>query len=407
VALAQFNNVATGYTGTVHFTSSDAMAILPADSTLTAGTGTFDATLKTVGNQTLTATDTANASITGTATIDVTPALSFSFAVSTVDKQVYRYVLNLSGGVSQGWGLVAPGQFSSVAATTYGTNQAVVFGVGLDHRVYEAKFDANGNLISGWGLVAPGKFDSLVAGTYGSGGQPILFGIGIPGVGQQVWSARFDVQANLVSGFGPVAPGVFTSLAVGNFGSGNVEVFGVSVNQAYFSRFDASGLFIDGWIPVAPGQFQSLAVANRTNGSLEVFGAGLDGQAYAATFSSAGLLQAGWFPVNSGQPVGFTQLTAAPLANGNLAAFGLGTNHRAYEATFDAATATKMAGWAQLSTMMFAQLSAAGQLGRTKLYGLNALDHQVYVELFDAAGNVQSGFALLALGQFSDVAVAG
>jgi hypothetical protein len=31
----------------------------------------------------------------------------------------------------------------------------------------------------------------------------------------------------------------------------------------------------------------------------------------------------------------------------------------------------------------------------------------VYVELFDAAGNVQSGFALLAAGQFSDVAVSG
>src|SRR5207302_699354 len=62
----QFNNTATGYAGTVHFTSSDGAATLPANSTLTNGTGTFSATLHTTGNQTITVTDTANSSITGT-----------------------------------------------------------------------------------------------------------------------------------------------------------------------------------------------------------------------------------------------------------------------------------------------------------------------------------------------------
>jgi hypothetical protein len=57
-----------GYTGTVSFTSSDGQAELPANSTLTNGTGTFLGTLKTPGNQTITATDTATASITGTLT---------------------------------------------------------------------------------------------------------------------------------------------------------------------------------------------------------------------------------------------------------------------------------------------------------------------------------------------------
>jgi hypothetical protein len=53
----------------VHFTSSDAQAILPADSTLTNGVGTFSATLRTPGSQTLTATDTVNPSIAGSTTI--------------------------------------------------------------------------------------------------------------------------------------------------------------------------------------------------------------------------------------------------------------------------------------------------------------------------------------------------
>src|SRR5262249_12369322 len=43
----QFNNTATGYSGTVHFTGSDGSAVLPANSTLTNGVGTFSATLKT------------------------------------------------------------------------------------------------------------------------------------------------------------------------------------------------------------------------------------------------------------------------------------------------------------------------------------------------------------------------
>ncbi len=59
------NNTVVGYSGTVRFSSSDSLAALPANSTLTNGTGIFSATLATPGNQTITATDIANASITG------------------------------------------------------------------------------------------------------------------------------------------------------------------------------------------------------------------------------------------------------------------------------------------------------------------------------------------------------
>ncbi|HEY7425012.1 MAG TPA: hypothetical protein VH682_12345 [Gemmataceae bacterium] len=77
-ALDANGNRATGYTGTVHFTSSDPNALLPADYTFTAddnGAHTFTATLNTAGTQSLTATDTATASITGSQSgITVTPA---------------------------------------------------------------------------------------------------------------------------------------------------------------------------------------------------------------------------------------------------------------------------------------------------------------------------------------------
>ena len=45
------NNIATGYSGTVHFTSTDGSATLPANAGLSSGQGNFQATLKTAGNQ--------------------------------------------------------------------------------------------------------------------------------------------------------------------------------------------------------------------------------------------------------------------------------------------------------------------------------------------------------------------
>jgi hypothetical protein len=70
-ALGADGGVTTVYSGMVSFTSSDGSAVLPAPSKLAGGTGAFAVTLKTEGNQTITATDTAN-SLTGTSgAIDV------------------------------------------------------------------------------------------------------------------------------------------------------------------------------------------------------------------------------------------------------------------------------------------------------------------------------------------------
>lgn len=75
-------NTVTSYTGAIHFTSSDPQATagagLPANFTFPfsdRGSHTFTATLKTAGTQSITATDTVTATITGSQTgITVTPA---------------------------------------------------------------------------------------------------------------------------------------------------------------------------------------------------------------------------------------------------------------------------------------------------------------------------------------------
>src|SRR5262249_8756006 len=71
-ALDAYGNVATGYPGNIHFTSSDHKAILPSDYTFVAadaGVHTFTVTLKSSGTQTLTATDRNTGSIKGSASV--------------------------------------------------------------------------------------------------------------------------------------------------------------------------------------------------------------------------------------------------------------------------------------------------------------------------------------------------
>ena len=77
----------TGYSGTVHFSSTDAQAVLPNDYTFAGsdnGTKTFEVTLKTTGSQSITVTDTIAASTTGTQSdIIVNPANAVKIRVET------------------------------------------------------------------------------------------------------------------------------------------------------------------------------------------------------------------------------------------------------------------------------------------------------------------------------------
>src|SRR5260370_31739120 len=82
----QFNNTVIGYIGTVHFTTSAAKAVLPANYTFTgvdAGTHTFSAILRSAGTQSITTTATMSSSIFDSKTgVVVNPAPNHPFVVS-------------------------------------------------------------------------------------------------------------------------------------------------------------------------------------------------------------------------------------------------------------------------------------------------------------------------------------
>lgn len=80
-AFDAFNNIATGYTGVLHFTSNDRRAVLPLDSMLAAGVGTFPVTFLTSGTKSITATDGATPSLKATQSGIVITAILLPFPV--------------------------------------------------------------------------------------------------------------------------------------------------------------------------------------------------------------------------------------------------------------------------------------------------------------------------------------
>jgi uncharacterized repeat protein (TIGR03803 family) len=108
-----YGNVATGYTGTVHFSSSDAKAVLPANYTFTgadAGQHTFSITLKTAGTQSLTATDTVTGSFTATAGgITINAAAAAQFVLSAPSSATHGVAFSVTLTVEDAYGNVVTG----------------------------------------------------------------------------------------------------------------------------------------------------------------------------------------------------------------------------------------------------------------------------------------------------------
>jgi hypothetical protein len=100
--------------------------VLPADSTLTNGTGTFSVTLKTAGSQTITATDTTNGALTATAAVTVNPAAATHFGLtfpSTISKDT-PYDITVTAYDT--YGNVATGYTGTVTFSSSDTNPNAV-----------------------------------------------------------------------------------------------------------------------------------------------------------------------------------------------------------------------------------------------------------------------------------------
>jgi hypothetical protein len=96
-----YGNAVTGYTGTVHFTSSDGQAELPPDYTFNPdwdyGTAYFPVVLNTIGTQSITVTDLANANRTDTQVIRVNPRATITGPSIGLRNQSLTFTLGADG----------------------------------------------------------------------------------------------------------------------------------------------------------------------------------------------------------------------------------------------------------------------------------------------------------------------
>jgi hypothetical protein len=117
-----YGNIASGYTGTVHFTSSDGKASLPANYTFTAadaGVHTFSATLKTAGTQSIKATDTTTASLTGTdGGVTVKPGAASRFLIHSPSSVTAGVPFSLTLTVKDAYGNVVTGYTGTIHFTS-------------------------------------------------------------------------------------------------------------------------------------------------------------------------------------------------------------------------------------------------------------------------------------------------
>src|SRR5262249_51015245 len=148
-----FGNQVQGFTGTVHFTSSDAGAGLPPDYTFTAsdnGSHTFSVTFNTAGAQSLNVSDSADslgsaglsAVVIGSLKITLPTSVQagqlFSITVSAVDRSnnpvaAYAGVIHFSSNDQQA-GLPADYQFTAADAGVH-TFQSVFLGTSGADRI--------------------------------------------------------------------------------------------------------------------------------------------------------------------------------------------------------------------------------------------------------------------------------
>ncbi len=216
-----FGNTASGYTGTVHFTSTDPAAVLPPNYTFVsadAGTHTFPVTLKTAGSQTVTATDASTSSITGSQVITV-PALS--------DKPLY--VAN--GGVGGPVTVYAAGASCNAApmATIAGNNTGLSGSVGIALDAAGQLYVTNTSGLSTITIYAAGAAGNAtpIATIAGSNtGLRNPAGITLDAAGQ-LYVANWDYPSTLTSTITVYAPGATGNAApIATIGGNNTGLSG-------------------------------------------------------------------------------------------------------------------------------------------------------------------------------------
>jgi hypothetical protein len=131
-----YGNVATGYTGTLDFTSSDPKLVPPASGVLTstdAGHKVFSVTLKTAGEHSLSVKDTTRAFLTDTASslvVEPGPARKLAFRAQPTGGKVRATLAAVTVGVTDEFGNLLDVDAPDITLGLIGGNPAAMLGGG-------------------------------------------------------------------------------------------------------------------------------------------------------------------------------------------------------------------------------------------------------------------------------------
>ena len=120
-----FGNVVSGYNGTVQLTTSDGQAVLPANDTLSSGVGVFSVDLKTAADQTVTATDTNDSTITGEATVTVSHASMNHLVVIAPNQVLTGAAFTVTVIAQDSFGNTVPNYSGTIAFSTSDSDGSV------------------------------------------------------------------------------------------------------------------------------------------------------------------------------------------------------------------------------------------------------------------------------------------
>ena len=150
-----YGNVATGYTGTVRFTSSDAGAALPADYTFTtadAGAHAFPGGVMFAheGTQSVTATDTVNSAVTGTDSVPVNGVLFVTTTGADTNPGTQSRPFRTIGAAVATAAASSPPFAVDVAGGSYseGSGVAVTSGITIDGGFDPATWTQSGSEVT-------------------------------------------------------------------------------------------------------------------------------------------------------------------------------------------------------------------------------------------------------------------